>query len=122
MQKNKTDKSIIYEVINTSLCVLVADGGLVLAAVEVGRIYVKIAGREAGRRCVVVEVIDRNFVLVTGPPKVSGVRRRRTNISHVEPTTLKIKIAKGADDKEVTEALKKAKKLDEMKEVVKPSL
>ena len=93
-----------------------------LAAVEVGRVYVKIAGREAGRRCVVVEVIDRNFVLVTGPPKVSGVRRRRTNISHVEPTTLKIKITKGAGDEEVLEALKKAKKLDEMKEVVKPSL
>jgi large subunit ribosomal protein L14e len=101
---------------------LVADGGLVLAAVEVGRVCVKIAGREAGRRCVVVDVIDRNFLLVTGPPKVSGVRRRRTNIGHVEPTTLKIKIAKGAGDEEVLESLEKAGLLDEMKEIVKPSL
>ena len=91
-------------------------------AIEVGRICVKIVGREAGRRCVIVDVIDRNFVLVTGPPKVSDVKRRRANISHVEPTPQKIKIAKGADDEEVQEALKKAGKLDEMKEIVKPSL
>ena len=101
---------------------LVADGGLVLAAVEVGRVCVKIIGREAGRRCVIVDVIDKNFVLVTGPPKVSGVRRRRANISHVEPTPLKVKITKGAGDEEVLEALKKAGKLDEMKEIAKPSL
>jgi large subunit ribosomal protein L14e len=104
----------------------VADGGLVLAAVEVGRVCLKIAGREAGRRCIVVDVIDKNFVLVTGPPEVSGVRRRRTNIGHIEPTPLKIKIAKGAGDEEIQEALKKAGKLDEMKararEIAKPSL
>jgi large subunit ribosomal protein L14e len=101
---------------------LVADGGLLLAAVEVGRVCVKIAGREAGRRCVIVDVIDKNFVLVTGPPKVNGVRRRRANIGHIEPTPLKIKIAKGAGDEEVREALEKAGLLDEMKELVKPSL
>ncbi len=101
---------------------LVADGGLVLAAVEIGRICVKITGREAGRRCVVADVIDKNFVLVTGPPKVSGVKRRRANIGHIEPTPLKIKITKGASDEEVLEALKKAELLDEMAEVVKPSL
>ena len=93
-----------------------------LAAVEVGRVCVKIVGREAGKRCVIVDVIDRNFALVTGPVKVNGVRRRRANISHIEPTPLKVKIAKGADDDEVLEALKKAGKLDEMKEIVKPSL
>ncbi|MFQ5758544.1 MAG: 50S ribosomal protein L14e [Candidatus Bathyarchaeia archaeon] len=93
-----------------------------MVAVEVGRVCVKIVGREAGRRCVIVDVIDKNFVLVTGPVKVSGVRRRRANISHVEPTPLKIKITKGAGDEEVIEALEKAGLLDEMAEVVKPSL
>jgi len=93
-----------------------------LAAVEVGRICVKIAGREAGRRCVIVDVIDKNFVLVTGPMKVSGVRRRRTNISHIEPMPSKIKIKKGAGDDEVLEALEKAGLLDEMAEIVKPTL
>jgi len=100
----------------------VADGGLVLAAVEVGRICVKIAGGEAGRRCVIVDVIDKNFVLVTGPMKVSGVRRRRANISHIEPMPSKIKIKKGAGDDEILEALEKAGLLDEMAEIVKPTL
>ena len=90
-----------------------------LAAVEIGRICVKIAGREASRRCVIVDVIDKNFVLVTGPMTVSGVRRRRTNINHIEPTPSKIKIKKGAGDDEVSEALKKAGLLDEMAEIVK---
>ena len=93
-----------------------------MAAVEVGRICVKIAGREAGRRCVIVDVIDKNFVLVTGPMKVSDVRRRRTNISHIEHMPLKIKIKKGAGDDEVLEALEKAGLLDEMAETVKPTL
>ncbi len=95
---------------------------MVLAAVEVGRICVKIAGREAGRRCVIVDVIDKNFVLVTGPMKVSGVRRRRANINHIESTSSKVKIKKGAGDDEVSEALEKAGLLDEMAEIVKPTL
>ena len=93
-----------------------------LAAVEIGRICVKIAGREAGRRCVIVDVIDKNFVLVTGPIKVNGVKRRRANINHVEPTSLKVKIKKGAGDDDISEALEKAGLLDEMAEVVKPTL
>lgn len=75
---------------------------------EVGRVCVKKAGREAGRRCVVVDVIDRNFVLVTGPKDVTGVRRRRANVDHLEPTDVKLDIKKGASDEEVKKALKKA--------------
>ena len=92
-----------------------------MAAVEVGRICVKLSGREAGRKCVVVDVIDKNFVLVTGPFKVSGVKRRRVNISHIEPTEFKVDVKKGDDDEKVTEALTKAGKLEEMKAKVKPS-
>ena len=91
-------------------------------AIEVGRVCVKIAGRETGRRCVVVDVVDKNFVVVTGPVKVSGVKRRRANIGHVEPMEMKVKIGKGVDDNEVVEALKVAGLLDKMKENVKPRL
>jgi len=91
-------------------------------AIEVGRVCVKIAGRETGRRCVVVDVVDKNFVVVTGPVKVSGVKRRRVNISHVEPTEMKVKIGKGDGDNEVVEALKATGLLDKMKENVKPRL
>jgi len=93
-----------------------------MPAVEVGRVCVKLAGREAGRKCVVVDVIDTNFILVTGPVKVSGVKRRRVNVSHVEPLDVRVKIEKGADDEVVVEALKKAKLLEDMKESVKPKL
>jgi len=87
-----------------------------MAAVEVGRICVKTAGREAGKRCVVVDIIDKNFALVTGPMGVTGVRRRRVNVGHIEPTEDKVKIKRGAADTEVEKALKAAKKLEETAE------
>ena len=95
---------------------------LKLPAIEVGRICVKIAGREAGRRCIIVDVVDKNFVLVTGPMKISGVKRRRVNVNHIEPTQAKIDIKRGATDEEVTEALTAAGKLEEMANIVKPTL
>ena len=93
-----------------------------MSAIEVGRICVKIVGREAGRRCVIVDVIDKNFVLITGPQKVSSVKRRRVNVNHVEPTQAKIDIKRGATDEEVAEALKAAGKLEEMATIVKPTI
>jgi len=91
-------------------------------AVEVGRICVKLAGREAGRKCVIVDIIDKSFVLTTGPKTVTGIKRRRTNINHVEPLQDKIKIKRGASDEEVIEALKASGKLEEMAQKVKPAL
>lgn len=76
-----------------------------LPAIEVGRICVKIVGREAGRKCVVVDVIDKNFVLVTGPVKVTGVKRRRVNVGHIEPTERKIEIRRGDSDEEISSAI-----------------
>jgi len=93
-----------------------------LAAMEVGRICIKIVGREAGKKCIIVDIIDKNFVLITGPTAVSGIKRRRANINHLEPTQEKIDINRGATDEEVTEALTTADKLDEMSETVKPNL
>jgi len=91
-------------------------------AIEVGRICVKLTGREAGRKCVIVDVIDKNFVLITGPKAVTGIKRRRANINHVEPIQDKIKIKRGSSDEEVTEALKASGKLEEMAQMVKPVL
>lgn len=93
-----------------------------MSAIEVGRICVKVVGREAGKRCVILDVIDKNFVLITGPKSVSGVKRRRVNINHLEPTAEKIGIKRGATEEEVVEVLKTANKLDEMAELVKPTL
>ncbi|HIQ03384.1 MAG TPA: 50S ribosomal protein L14e [Desulfurococcales archaeon] len=93
-----------------------------MPAIEVGRICVKIAGREAGRKCVIVDIIDENFVLITGPKKLTGVKRRRVNIKHIEPTEYTIKIPKGASDEEVLKALEEKGLLDYMKTPVKPAL
>ena len=72
-----------------------------MAAIEIGRICVKTAGREAGKKCIIVDVIDKNFVLITGPKLINKVKRRRANIKQLEPTDEKIEIDKGADDKEI---------------------
>jgi large subunit ribosomal protein L14e len=89
-------------------------------AIEVGRVCVKLYGRETGRKCVIVDVIDKSFVLVTGPKTVTGVKRRRTNINHVEPLEGKVDVKRGASDEDVTEAIKSAGKLEEMAQRVKP--
>ncbi len=93
-----------------------------MPAIEVGRLCVKIRGREAGRKCVIVEIIDDNFVVVTGPKDVSGVKRRRANINHIEVLPEKIEIQPGASDEEVKQALEKAGLLDFMKEPVRPEI
>jgi large subunit ribosomal protein L14e len=91
-------------------------------AIEVGRICVKLTGREAGRKCVIVDIIDKSFVLITGPKNVTGVKRRRANINHIEPLQEKIAIKRGASDEEVIESLKAAGKLEEMAQMVKPTI
>lgn len=85
-----------------------------MLAVKVGRVCVKTRGRESGMKCVVVEVIDKSFVLITGPKKLTGVKRRRVNINHIRPLDWKIDIKKGVTDKVVVNALKKMGKIDEM--------
>jgi large subunit ribosomal protein L14e len=91
-----------------------------MPATDIGRICVKLSGREAGKKCVVLDIVDKNFALVTGPPKLTEVKRRRVNIQHIEATPEHVEIKKGATDEEVTKALEKAKKTGFMKSEVKP--
>lgn len=71
--------------------------------IEIGRVCVKIAGREAGKMCVIVDIIDENFVLIDG-----DVKRRKCNIKHLELTPRKIEIKKGAGTEEVKKAMREA--------------
>lgn len=91
-----------------------------MSAVDVGRVCVKLLGREAGKKCVVVDIIDKNFVLVTGPKQLNGVKRRRVNISHIEPTERKVNIERGESDEELMKALDEATQ-DFLRKTVKPS-
>ncbi len=90
-----------------------------MVAIEVGRICVKTHGREAGHKCIIADLIDDNFVLVTGPKDINGTKRRRVNVKHIEITSDKINLKKGSSDDEVKKALQAAGKLESMKETVK---
>ncbi len=83
---------------------------------EVGRVCVKLAGHEAGRKCVIVDVIDESHVLVSGP----GIKRRRCNIRHLEPLGQKLDVDKGASDEEVKRALESAGLVEIIKAREKP--
>lgn len=74
---------------------------------DIGRVVVIIRGRRAGRKAVVVDIIDENFVLVTGPKELTGVKRRRMNVDHLIPLSIRLPIERGADDKTVLEVIKK---------------
>jgi len=86
-----------------------------MSALDVGRICVKTFGREAGAKCVIVDVVDKSFVLVTGPKELTGIKRRRANVKHLEATGEALSIQKGSSDAEIISILKESGKLDMMK-------
>ena len=53
-----------------------------MAAIEVGRNCVLIAGRRAGEEVVVTKMIDDNFVMI----KTKKGKERKSSIRHLEPT------------------------------------
>ncbi|TFG08440.1 MAG: 50S ribosomal protein L14e [Promethearchaeota archaeon] len=85
-----------------------------MSVYDIGRICVKLTGREAGYYVVIVDVIDKNYLLIDG----LKVRRRRVNYKHLEPTTDVIDIEKGADHDTVEAAIKKAKKTKLMNQTI----
>lgn len=68
---------------------------------EIGRLCIKIAGRDAGMKCVIIDVIDKNKVLIDGQ-----TRRRKCNIKHLEPTDQVIKVTKNAPGTEIIRVFK----------------
>ncbi|NWF95298.1 MAG: 50S ribosomal protein L14e [Candidatus Thorarchaeota archaeon] len=75
---------------------------------DIGRVCVKVSGREAGKYCVVVDEKDTGYVIVTGPKSLSGVRRRSCNTRHLEPLETLLTIKAGADDDTVMKAIEQA--------------
>ena len=87
----------------------------------------KLAGRDAGKECLIVDVLDKNFVLIDG-----NTRRRKCNIKHLEllPKTAKLKAKAGHEDvakalsdlgfKIVERTAKPAKKTDKKEAKVEP--
>jgi large subunit ribosomal protein L14e len=71
---------------------------------EVGRVCIKNVGRESGKYCVVLNKENQSFVLVTGPKLLTGVKRRRCNVNHLQPTEHKIDVKENAADEDVINA------------------
>jgi len=85
-----------------------------MSVYDIGRLCVKTMGREAGVHCVIVDIIDKNYLLIDG----LKVRRRRVNYRHIEPITETIEIKKGASHEQIEAAIKKAKLEKKMKELI----
>lgn len=85
-----------------------------MSVYDIGRLCVKTMGREAGYYCVIVDVIDKNYLLIDG----LKVRRRRVNYNHIEPITETLEINKGASHEQVEAAIKKAKLEKKMNKLV----
>lgn len=70
-------------------------------AIEIGRLCVKIAGRDAGKKCIIIDILDDKFVMIDG-----GTRRRKCNVLHIEPLNQTVKIEKNASHEEIVKAFK----------------
>ena len=70
--------------------------------IEIGRLCVKIAGRDSGLKCVIVDILDDKFVLIDGE-----TRRRKCNILHLELLKDAIKIKKNASHDEIKKEFEK---------------
>lgn len=85
---------------------------------EIGRICVKIAGRDAGKKAIIIDVLNEPFVLIDGE-----VRRRKCNVKHLEPLNKIIEISKNASHTEVLKTLEleeKKKKKEKKEKVARP--
>jgi len=68
---------------------------------DVGRVCVKLAGRDAGQKCVIVEVLDDKTVLIDGM-----TRRRKCNKIHLEPLSQTLDLRQKASHEDVAKAFK----------------
>ncbi|TFG00457.1 MAG: 50S ribosomal protein L14e [Promethearchaeota archaeon] len=75
-----------------------------MSVYEIGRVCVKTMGREAAHYCIIVDIIDKSYLLIDGPK----VKRRRCNYKHLEPIDEVVELSKGASHEDVISAIKDA--------------
>jgi len=68
---------------------------------EIGRLCIKIAGRDSNKKCVIIDVVDDKTVLIDGE-----TRRRKCNIKHLEPLDQVLKVSKNAKFLELSKVFK----------------
>ena len=83
----------------------------------IGTVCMKIAGRDAGKTCVVVEEAKNGIVVIEG-----ATRRRKCNVKHLEPLGRSIEMKTGASHEQVMKALGLTPKVSKPKKAgAKPS-
>jgi ribosomal protein L14E/L6E/L27E len=70
-------------------------------SMKIGDLVMKIAGRDAGLRGVIVKNLDHNKVLVDGE-----VRRREVNLAHLEPLNKHLEVKEDASHEDVVNLFK----------------
>lgn len=93
-----------------------------MSLIQEGRVCVITKGADAGKEVVIKQVVDKNFVIITG----EKVKERKSNVKHLEPIN---KTAKAPAGKKITVKEKKAqvkkagtKKTKETKKAEKPAV
>ena len=71
--------------------------------IEIGRLCVKLAGRDSNKKCVIVDILDDKFVMIDGE-----TRRRKCSIMHLEPLDQVLDIRKGASHDAVVKEFEKS--------------
>ena len=70
----------------------------------IGRICLKIAGRDSGKLCTIIDILDTNYVMIDGE-----TRRKKCNLSHLEFIDKKVDISKNASHEEIVKVFKELK-------------
>ena len=68
--------------------------------IEPGRVCIKKTGRDAGKKCIVVDVIDNKFVEIVASDRK---KTRKCNITHLMPLSQKVN---PKSEEEIKSALK----------------
>ena len=74
--------------------------------VEVGRVCLVNYGPDAGKLCVIVDIVDQNKCLIEGPPSMTGVARAVVPFKRLALTDLVCQISRSAKSSEVAKSLK----------------
>ena len=82
--------------------------------ISVGDLCVKTAGRDANKLCVVIDIINKTYVLVDG-----NTRRKKCNVKHLEPLGKNLKIKAKVRTEEILKAFNQEKLKIEKKETKK---
>ena len=67
---------------------------------EIGRVCMKIAGRDAGKMAIIIDQLEEGYVLIDGQ-----TRRKKVNVKHIEPIDRVLKIEKNASSAIVKKTL-----------------